>query len=450
MIDLNKVQPIRTGFDLTAKDPNAPVTKPSVYDQVQAVMSENILFDTMREHGRQKDISTARTTGTPLEMDEEAIKEINSQYTKKEAESMMKSKTKEEYLIRQRQIGEDRKHQQTFEEMGVLKSSVLLLAGQIIDPSTYVSGGASLAFKGSRAMKALQTGAVVATENMAIESVLVKHDTSADDVDIAIAGIAGFSIGGGLSLALRKGDAVRAKLADDADTAIKADADAYDVNDTIKTMHKDGEVKTELDYTLHPDVDRIQVEADLKSVEASTNAQIKSKLTTKEIDDALNELADIETKRTQISDDFNTGPNEARNITGLTEEGANVELRKLDARARELENRLGSHEKGVQAEDFKKKWRSYSQRKRIRKLYDNGRPIPNRRKAGESQKARVEEQAIEEAKGSKLEADIREQRLAELESDPDFQKRYKEYQSKVEGVKAKAKEDIESKYDCTL
>lgn len=387
--------------------------------------------------------------------DEESIKNINANFNEKESGYLLKSLSKEDYLARQKDIEDDRRVNSVLAEMGVVKSTSAILALSLFDPANWLSFGAAI--KGfntlnstSRAVRALKTGAVAGLDNLAMETVFYNSNTQSTTDDLVFAAVGGGIFGASIGALSRGKNPNMARHVDNADAAIRADHEAY-INKSVADQAEVAGVKTELDTILPDTSDKVRIQNDLRYLEANLKAQEELRLKPQEVDNILDELAFIESRRKEISKASSREPGVESALGEAELRKIDAETADLDARSRELESKLDQHELSLEAEKFRKKWKTWSSKKKIKRLYGNN--IPDKKAAAERQKAStLKDSDIEEEIKviSKEDEPIDQDLLTQAKSDPLFSKKLDELSKAAEDVKIKAREEIESRYGCKV
>lgn len=168
----------------------------------------------------------------------EAKEDLYLQYSNDELDYLEKADSEPEFLARKGFIKEDRDRQQAIANAGA-KGIVANLAFSMFDPIGIAigiaTGGLSWGTKATGITKALRIATLSGIENAAIETLLVKGNTQSNMLDTVGAFAGGALIGGALSPLVRSRRPDIADLADEADAAVRADAE----NLVAKELTKD-------------------------------------------------------------------------------------------------------------------------------------------------------------------------------------------------------------------
>ena len=430
----------------------APV-KDSIGQQVEAVAKESFVGAAGFRYADKLADNIYEQEG--WELDDETLMDINRNYNEKESKYLRESNSQEAFLKRQADIEYERNMDNTLARMGIVKSMSSVMAMSMLDPATWMSLGSTFAYTGARqvgrAAKILTGAGVVGLENALAESVFYAANTQSRPMDIVLAAGFGSVVGGGVGWLAREKKPNLAAHADDADASIRADLEEFVLRDAEAELVKTGKVRSDIADIVGPDGDGLKVQSDIRQMDATIKAELELKLKPKEVDDILEELAFIETRRTEISKVTDVDPAVKSTPTEEMLADLNVETRELDAKARELEAKLDGHTRATEAAKFKNKWKKWSTKKKIERLYE-GKAIPNKRLAGESQRStaiEVERSAMP-GQRSDITPETREQVMAEARRDPDFAKKIDEEMASVESLKVKVKQDIEDRFGCEV
>lgn len=393
--------------------------------------------------------------------DDETKKSLLSEYDENDYNYVLKSKSKEEYLARRSYIEADKERERTLALSGTGGFAASLFMG-MVDPVQLgigvLSGGMSYGSKAGKVMQVLKAGVSAGVESAVAESILMKGNTQSDIQDLYLAFGTGGVLGSGFksaNIAYRgfKGlDEVKPPYdlggaldtdAHSVDVSIREDVDANLLSDFNDNLESAG-IKDEYTRFFGEDVDSMRIDRDFRDVEKGFKAEMQSKLRGADVDRYLDELASIETERADIAsrgEGFEDIDALARDNQGklLNLEEERVKLADkstiLDRRARELEQKLDMHTRALKAEEFKKKWKSWSPKKKASKLYKDG--YPSKRKVVAEQKRQVLVDNLTEEQ-------------AQILKDPTFIKQRETILTEAEGMKAETKKALEERFGCEV
>jgi len=301
-------------------------------------------------------------------------------------------------------------------------------------------------------MRALKAAGVVGLENAGLEAVFHASTTQAKPEDFVFAALGGAVIGGAIGAASRQMTPSLGRHADEADAAMLEYMD--NIENTVTTAAaREAGVVDELSAVVPDGVDVNRVQRDIREMGMTLKAESSLSLKSKQIDEIYEELAFIESRRLGMDEVGNRDPKTSSTPTRETVEKLDAEARQLDSRARELEQKLDGHLRAQESAKFKKKWDSWSTKKKIKRLYSG--ETPNKVKAAAAQKGSVIEGGLAEAKAAdpesiKLSDTERAELRAEAKEDPEVNRRLDDLVAEETRLAKKIKQDIEEKYDCVI
>jgi len=314
---------------------------------------------------------------------------LKSNYREEDEKYLRESKSKEEFVARQRFIKEDQDRLNTMASGG-WKGIGAMLAFSLVDPVSIglsmATGGINSLRAGNAVARAIKIGAMAGMENVAIDTALMQGNTQTDLHSLMLSFAAGSIIGGTVG-AFSK--AYTPKVLDEvkaADIAAAADADNFIIKKTV------GEASSDVDLNIRkafPEADARRVQADILEHETALNRNLEgamSKTQYKKAKVKLKQLKkDIEYQNKRIAE---------------ATEASNAKRAALDE---EHALKLTEHKMTLETIEAKYNPMLDAQVKKVRKLEGDARKNPaNKKKADRLWKEEVKLEQLNQTKKARI------------------------------------------------
>lgn len=168
---------------------------------------------------------------------EDIKKDLDLNYNQKETDYLTQSRSENEFLSRKKYIQEDRDRMMAIGQAGG-KGILANMAFSLFDPvgiaAGALTGGLGFGAKATGLAKAARVGLLSGLENAAVESILMQGNTQSEATDLITAFAGGAVIGGAMSPFFHTRKPGAAKLIDDAEHSLRADAENFVSSEAIK------------------------------------------------------------------------------------------------------------------------------------------------------------------------------------------------------------------------
>ena len=193
-------------------------------------------------------------------IDEETQKDLDLSYNRKETTYLEQAHSQDEFVARKQWIQDDRDRQVAIAEAGG-KGIAANIAFSLFDPVGIVAGIVSGPLTGAAKLtgtaRILAQAGLAGVENVAVEAILMESNTQSSAADLVMAFGMGSLMGGGISMVTRSKAPHAASGADEFDSAMRMDAEAFAVKDNVERVRE--HVKSPIE-TIDPEIDHAKVQ----------------------------------------------------------------------------------------------------------------------------------------------------------------------------------------------
>jgi len=314
---------------------------------------------------------------------------LKENYREEDEKYLRESKSKEEFVARQRFIKEDQDRLNTMASGG-WKGIGAMLAFSLVDPVSIglsmATGGISKLRTGNAVARAIKIGAMAGMENVAIDTALMQGNTQTDLHSLMLSFGAGSIIGGTVG-AFSK--AYVPKVIDEvrsADVAAAADAENFIIKKTV------GEASSDVDLNIKkafPEADARRVQADILEHETALSRNLEGAMSKTQYKKAKVKLKQLEKEI----------ESQNKRIAEATE-ASNAKRATLDE---EHNLKLTEHKMTLETIEAKYNPMLDAQVKKVRKLEGDARKNPsNKKKANRLWKEEVKLEQLNQTKKARI------------------------------------------------